>query len=74
MSKIKKEKRFARDPYDRGDLAWIISTSGSEPVIIDIFRYEANEFIAAKNKDGYVKTFDTVREARKWAKKHPDRL
>lgn len=74
MKKIRKDKRFARDENDRGDLTWIISVADDEPVIIDVFDYEAQDYIAAKNKHGNVKTFSTPDEARIWALKHPDRL
>lgn len=52
-------------------LAWIIVRG---PKIIDVFDYEANDYIAARGKHGTVKTFYSVRSARTWANKHPERM
>lgn len=52
-------------------VVWIIVRG---PEIIDVFDYEANDYIAAKDKYGQVKTFYSVAAARKWANKHPERL
>lgn len=79
-SKIPYDQRFgnfANEPaphsaqYAGPGLCWIIV---SGPRIIDTFSYEAGDFNAARSSQGQVKKFYTVKAARRWAERHPERL